>query len=111
MKLLSILGKEKEKLGHVKNVVVMEDLAGKPVEVRKAPEGVKCIRFKEVIAKGDVDRAVTRLGCPPGPDDVGIIMYTSGSTGKPKAELQRIVNMDWIPNIFLFENLTNTKYE
>merc|ERR1719282_1613761 len=62
----------------------MEDLAGKPVEVRKAPEGVKCIRFKEVVAKGDVDRAVTRLGCPPGPDDIGIIMYTSGSTGKPK---------------------------
>jgi len=93
VKLLSLLGKEKEKLGHVKNVVVMEDLAGKPVEVRKAPEGVKCIRFKEVIAKGDVDRAVTRLGCPPGPDDIGIIMYTSGSTGKPKGVLMSHHNL------------------
>jgi len=84
IRLLQILTKEKEKLSHVKNVVIMEDLAGKPVDIRKAPEGVKCIRFKEVVAKGDVDRAVTRLGCPPGPDDIGIIMYTSGSTGKPK---------------------------
>ena len=84
LRLLAILTKEKEKLSHVKNVVVMEDLAGKPVEIRKSPEGVRCIRFREVIAKGDVDRAVTRLGCPPGPDDIGIIMYTSGSTGKPK---------------------------
>lgn len=86
LKLLQLLAKE-EKLAHVKNVVVMEDLAGKPVEVRKAPEGVRCIRFKEVVAKGDVDRAVTRLGCPPGPDDIGIVMYTSGSTGKPKGVL------------------------
>jgi len=84
IRLLQILTKEKEKLSHVKNVVIMEDLAGKPVDIRKAPEGVKCIRFKEVVAKGDVARAVTRLGCPPGPDDIGIIMYTSGSTGKPK---------------------------
>ena len=28
----------------------------------------------------------------------------------PKPELQRIVNMDRIPNIFVFENLTNTEY-
>jgi len=84
VRLLQILTKEREQLSHVKNVVIMEDLAGKPVDMRKAPEGVKCIRFKEVVAKGDVDRAVTRLGCPPGPDDIGIIMYTSGSTGKPK---------------------------
>ena len=27
------------------------------------------------------------------------------------AELQQIVNMDRIPNIFVFENLSNTKYE
>ena len=26
-------------------------------------------------------------------------------------ELQRIVNMDRIPNIFVFENLTNTEYQ
>ena len=26
------------------------------------------------------------------------------------SELQRIVNMDRIPNIFVFENLTNTEY-
>ena len=26
------------------------------------------------------------------------------------AELQRIVNMDQIPNIFVFENLMNTEY-
>jgi len=87
LKLLQILTKEKEKLSSVKNVVIMEDLAGKPVDIRKAPDGVKCIRFKEVVAKGDVARAVTRLGCPPGPDDIGIIMYTSGSTGKPKGVL------------------------
>ena len=90
VRLLQILDKERkegEKLNHVRNVVIMEDLAGKPVDMRKAPEGVKCIRFKEVVAKGDVDRAVTRLGCPPGPDDIGIIMYTSGSTGKPKGVL------------------------
>merc|ERR1712012_270181 len=61
----------------------MEDQAGKPIDPRKVPEGIKCIRFEEVVIKGDVSM-VTRKGCPPCPDDIGIIMYTSGSTGKPK---------------------------
>jgi len=83
-KLLQVLSKDRDKIPCVKNVVIMEDLAGKPIDTRKCPEGVKCIRFKEVIAKGDVEKAVTRMSCPPGPDDIAIIMYTSGSTGKPK---------------------------
>ena len=83
-RLLALLAKERESLGHVKNVVIMEDLAGKPVDLRRCPDGVKCVRFLEVVARGDVERAVTRLACPPGPDDIAIIMYTSGSTGKPK---------------------------
>jgi len=83
-KLLQVLSKDRDKIPNVKNVVIMEDLAGKPIDIRKCPEGVKCIRFLEVVAKGDVDKAVTRKSCPPGPDDIAIIMYTSGSTGKPK---------------------------
>ena len=83
-RLLALLAKERESLGHVKNVVIMEDLAGKPVDLRRCPDEVKCVRFLEVVARGDVERAVTRLACPPGPDDIAIIMYTSGSTGKPK---------------------------
>merc|ERR1719427_2290945 len=83
-KLLQVLSKDRDKMPHVKNVVIMEDLAGKTINTSKCPEGVKCIRFKEVIAKGDVEKAVTRKSCPPGPDDIAIIMYTSGSTGKPK---------------------------
>jgi len=83
-KLLQVLSKDRDKIPNVKNVVIMEDLAGKTINTSKCPEGVKCIRFKEVIAKGDVEKAVTRKSCPPGPDDIAIIMYTSGSTGKPK---------------------------
>eukprot|EP00092_Neocalanus_flemingeri_P005787 GFUD01006229.1.p1 GENE.GFUD01006229.1~~GFUD01006229.1.p1 ORF type:complete len:726 (-),score=213.49 GFUD01006229.1:423-2600(-) len=83
-KLLQVLSKDRDKIPDVKNVVIMEDLAGRPIDIKKCPEGVKCIRFREVIAKGDVEKAVTRKSCPPGPDDIAIIMYTSGSTGKPK---------------------------
>merc|ERR1712012_1055774 len=61
----------------------MEDQAGKPIDPRKVPEGIKCIRFGEVVIKGDVSM-VTRKSCPPGPDDIAIVMYTSGSTGQPK---------------------------
>merc|ERR1712012_307890 len=61
----------------------MEDQAGKPIDPRKVPEGIKCIRFEEVVIKGDVSM-VTRKSCPPGPDDIAIVMYTSGSTGQPK---------------------------
>eukprot|EP00090_Calanus_glacialis_P001394 TRINITY_DN10994_c0_g1_i1.p1 TRINITY_DN10994_c0_g1~~TRINITY_DN10994_c0_g1_i1.p1 ORF type:complete len:726 (-),score=259.31 TRINITY_DN10994_c0_g1_i1:181-2358(-) len=84
VKLLQVLTKDRDKMPYVQNVVIMEDLAGRPIDTRKCPEGVKCIRFKEVVAKGDVEKAVTRKSSPPGPDDIAIIMYTSGSTGKPK---------------------------
>jgi len=82
-KLCSVLNKDGDKVPCVKNIVVMEDLAGKPIDPRKVPEGIKCIRFEEVVSKGDVSM-VTRKSCPPGPDDIAIVMYTSGSTGQPK---------------------------
>jgi len=110
-KLLQVLSKEREKIPNVKNVVIMEDLAGKPIDTRKCPEGVRCIKFTEVIAKGDVEKAVTRKGCPPGPDDIAIIMYTSGSTGKPKGVMlshHNLVNsMGSLCNIFDFKPETD----
>jgi len=44
--------------------------------------GVRCIPFEQVIAKGNLDtsQAVT----PPTPRSIAVVMYTSGSTGKPK---------------------------
>jgi len=106
-KLLQVLSKDRDKIPHVKNVVIMEDLAGKPIDTKKCPEGVKCIKFMEVVAKGDVEKAVTRKSCPPGPDDIAIIMYTSGSTGKPKGVMLSHHNlvsaMGSLCNIFDFK--------
>jgi len=110
-KLLQVLSKDRDKMPHVKNVVIMEDLAGKPIDTKKCPEGVKCIKFMEVVAKGDVEKAVTRKSCPPGPDDIAIIMYTSGSTGKPKGVMLSHHNlvsaMGSLCNIFDFKPETD----
>ena len=38
-KLCSVLNKDGDKVPCVKNIVVMEDLAGKPIDPRKVPEG------------------------------------------------------------------------
>jgi len=110
-KLLQVLSKDRDKIPHVKNVVIMEDLAGKPIDTKKCPEGVRCIKFMEVVAKGDVEKAVTRKSCPPGPDDIAIIMYTSGSTGKPKGVMLSHHNlvsaMGSLCNIFDFKPETD----
>jgi len=83
-KLCSVLTKDRDKVPYVKTVIVMEDLARKPIDTRKVPEGVQCVTFQEVVAKGAETSTVTRKSCPPGPDDIAIVMYTSGSTGQPK---------------------------
>ena len=107
-KLCSVLNKEGAKVPNVKNVIVMEDQAGKPIDTRKVPEGIKCVRFQEVIAKGDVS-TVTRMSCPPGPDDIAIVMYTSGSTGMPKGVMLSHHNL--VSAMGSLSNITDFKPE
>lgn len=78
-----------DQLPNVKNIIVMEDLAGKPLQVGEVREGVKVVPFKACIelggdCVGNGAGTVTQKACPPGPNDLAIIMYTSGSTGVPK---------------------------
>jgi len=107
-KLVAVVSKYKDQIPHLKRIIVFKDQAGKPVSTRNCPPEFNTITFEDVMSLGENAKGtVTSISCPPGPDDIAIIMYTSGSTGKPKGVMlshhNLVAAMGALCNVFDFK--------